>query len=169
MAPVPQSDVDSWLSVATTRLAAEDRPLLLTPGHERSLAHRLAVYLEPLANNLRVDCEYNKLGSLPKYLNPSGRTRKAKRLVRPDVILHVRDNQSSNVLALELKQDPTPKQRRADEIKLAAYRASLRISMRPSWRFARPPARFLITSLPDFTPANQRMDQSGRGRRVVYV
>src|SRR5262245_61691781 len=51
--------IDQNLNSAVEKVRACDEHLLIYGLHERSVSHRLAVYLEPLFPNFNVDCEYN--------------------------------------------------------------------------------------------------------------
>jgi hypothetical protein len=68
--------------------------LLEINAHERSIAHKLAEYLQQQFHDWHVDCEYNRHGIEIKKL---GEAR-----VYPDIIVHLR-NTPFNLLVIELK------------------------------------------------------------------
>lgn len=67
--------------------------------HEQALAHRLAFHLENSGSftGYHVDCEYNRRGDNPKT-DANGRK------FRPDIIIHVRGNDDSNLVMIETKK-----------------------------------------------------------------
>ncbi len=102
-----------------------ERPSLLELFvHEQSISHRIAVHLERRINNtqLHVDCEYNKNLGVPKLIevddidriarkacgchvcadiaDPMGR----ERSFRPDIIVHKRNSNGHNTVAIEVKK-----------------------------------------------------------------
>jgi hypothetical protein len=114
--------------VSLNRLRERDSYLLENRVWEGSLAHRLAVYLEPFFPQYFIDCEYDKSGEDRKALrNPDierlpadwtqGQrdcvfakwTRHAQggRGIRPDIIVHIRGEGGleENVLAIECKHE----------------------------------------------------------------
>lgn len=111
---------------ATDELLRRDAHLLITDAHERSIAHRLANYLELRFPGWHVDCEYNRDGHDPKALRtvpdlPPGRE---ARDVYPDIIVHhrgVRDN----LLVIELKKSTSATSDSYDLAKLRAYQREL--------------------------------------------
>lgn len=77
--------------------ATRDMQLLHLDVNERSIAHRVAIYIEnQLGAGWHVDCEYNRNMHLPKS-NPD------KKLITPDVVAH-RRNSPLNCLGLEFKK-----------------------------------------------------------------
>ncbi|MDE0573738.1 hypothetical protein ON058_09980 [Demequina sp. B12] len=79
----------------------QDRDLLLWDSSERSLTHRLAVYLEREFPGYHVDCEYNRDrgGSARKVLSDAQGTGR----VFPDIVVHRRGG-DDNVLVVEAKK-----------------------------------------------------------------
>jgi len=76
------------------QLLRNDRHLLEIKANERSIAHKLAEYLQQQFRDWHVDCEYNRHGIEIKKL---GEAR-----VYPDIIVHLR-NMPFNLLVIELK------------------------------------------------------------------
>jgi len=87
--------------------------------NERTLAHRLAVYLEQEFPSWNVDCEYNRNQYDRKYI---GQPRESgeNRGVYPDIIIHHRGT-SDNLLAIELKRGYSVHGQEEDEAKLKEY------------------------------------------------
>lgn len=93
-----------------------EKPLLdLQRSHERSIAHRLALQMEPhFQSAWDVDCEYNRDGRLKKTLEgiKGCLPRKKGDDILPDIIVHRRAQQGGkhNLLVVEIKkhsaQDP---------------------------------------------------------------
>ncbi|WXG39830.1 MAG: hypothetical protein WED07_03225 [Candidatus Freyarchaeum deiterrae] len=72
---------------------------------ERTLGHRVALYLEPLFEDYNVDCEYNRHGSEIKILpgiSKYGGRRNTDRIY-PDIVIHQRGLDSDNLAVIELK------------------------------------------------------------------
>lgn len=103
----PDRDVAEHVRVALSRLLREDAFLLEADANERSISHRLAVYLGEEFPRWDVDCEYNRDGHEPKrlQLNPeSVQSDDAQgTTVYPDIIVHKR-GRPENVLAVEIKK-----------------------------------------------------------------
>lgn len=77
-----------------------DAPLLDSHAHERTVTHRVAVYLEAEFPDWDVDCEYNRQGfGMNSKEDEEGNRR------YPDVIVHHRGRQGAenNLLVLEAK------------------------------------------------------------------
>jgi hypothetical protein len=88
----------------------EARPLDLHLVHERSIAHRLAVHMEPrFRGEWDVDCEYDRDGQVKKMLQGI-RDCDAERAtdgILPDIIVHHRrgEGRPHNLLVIEIKKD----------------------------------------------------------------
>lgn len=96
----PYDSIRKSLRDAVSETLEKDWDLVALGCHEQSIAHRIAVYLEPSFPNYHTDCEYNKRKHFKKdYPAESGKVRKG---MRPDIIVHRRDN-VENVLAVEMK------------------------------------------------------------------
>lgn len=90
-------------AVATTLDA--DFDLIALSAHEQAIAHRIAVYLEPLFPGFQTDCEYNKRGRAIKTRCAVASAYGTR--MRPDIIVH-RRGRAVNVLAIELKARGLP-------------------------------------------------------------
>lgn len=68
--------------------------------NEQTITFRLGLYLHGLFEGYQVDCEYNRLWDKTKACQ-----RAEKRSMRPDVIIHRRRSDISNLFCLEAKKD----------------------------------------------------------------
>lgn len=90
------------------RLEEDDADLLQVDANERSLTHRLAVYMEDEFRGWNVDCEYNRKDLDPKTLMfpPPGDVPAdddEARTVYPDIIVH-RRRTTENLLVIEARK-----------------------------------------------------------------
>jgi hypothetical protein len=96
--------VDKKVLTTINLLFSRDIYLLKKNSSERSLSHRLAVYLEEQFHEWCVDCEYNRNLADKKILydlkTHSGRQ---GRSVYPDIIVHHRGT-NNNLLIIEIKK-----------------------------------------------------------------
>jgi hypothetical protein len=83
-------------------LRTRDSFLLEHAAHERSITHKLAEYLQAEFSDYNVDCEYNKHGLATKLL-PRECEERAREFVYPDIVVHARGNDDSNLLVVEAK------------------------------------------------------------------
>ena len=95
---------------------------------ERALSHHLACYLSQcFPEGFDVDVEYNRHLAEPKRLNLPPRRALDRELrattVFPDVIVHKRDSDATNLLVLEVKKPGEPLD--YDSLKLRAFRREL--------------------------------------------
>jgi len=115
------------LQNAVQRLLRDDYFLLEYDVHEQTIAHRIAVYLEPVFSEHHVDCEYNndldsetgrKRVRYPDQIEASD--------VRPDIVVHHRglNGPQHNILVVELKKLPgTTEELNTDRNKLCDFTA----------------------------------------------
>src|SRR5882724_2444654 len=108
--------VDRALSLLGTR----DSFLLERRAHERSITHKLAEYLQQEFPGYNVDCEYNLHGPLPKRLFRVCKGNDQE-LVYPDIVVHQRGNDDSNLLVIEAKPRKRPGVPTCDRIKLEEF------------------------------------------------
>lgn len=98
------------------KLFDEDIFLLKADANERSISHKLAIYLQDEfteLKNLSVDCEYNRdMDFDPKRMD-DWKSRCAQEVesddvhaktVYPDIIVHERGNNDNNLLVIEIKK-----------------------------------------------------------------
>ena len=101
--------------------------MLNVNSSERSITHRLAIHLASCLPEYDVDCEYNRDGLDIKRLSLSGRNVTEDMLeavtVFPDIVVHKRGNNESNLLVVEMKKVSTTVSNDYDIQKLAAFRS----------------------------------------------
>lgn len=100
--------IKNKVQVATDQLFKNDRFLLENHAHERSVAHKLAGYLQQQFSGWQVDCEYNLHGVEVKLLDGIKEHQECseeKRTDRifPDIIVHRRNTDEDNILVIEVK------------------------------------------------------------------
>lgn len=111
-----------WTAVKTrvTRafeaLSRDDLQLLQLDANERTICARLATHLQAAFPEYHVDVEYNRHGMDPKrvQVNPE----QGEDLVYPDVIVHRRGGDESNLLVMEVKKSTNLQSRSRDKRKL---------------------------------------------------
>jgi hypothetical protein len=114
---------------ALRQLKEEQRELFHLDVSERALTHHLANCIsERVPEGLNVDVEYNRHHSDPKHLILPKRKASDRELgattVFPDIIVHVRGTDESNLVVLEVKKKGQSLE--YDCHKLRAFRAELR-------------------------------------------
>ncbi len=130
------TDVRDKIRAALVRLIKEDFYLLEVDINERSLTHRLAIYLEALFPNYHVDCEYNREGvdkkalhilktnikrnNEPNHIEPDDIDSST---VFPDITIHRRGT-NDNFVVIEAKKSTTQNDR-GDKEKLRLYKEEL--------------------------------------------
>jgi hypothetical protein len=89
-----------------------DTLLLSQDTHEQAVSHRIAVYIEQKFDNeeLSVDCEYNRntgdIKRLPQIFSNEDSCLMCKdKAVRPDIIVHKRNCNSTNLIVIEIKKN----------------------------------------------------------------
>lgn len=136
--------INQAMSTALEQLRDRDRHLLIHGLHERSISHRLAVYLETLLPNFNVDCEYNgnvDADNGKKYiyfLKANAPRLKIKlkdeeidadtieRSIYPDIIVHRRggNGPENNLLVAEIKLTSSTVDVGWDKEKLSRFTSS---------------------------------------------
>ena len=97
-------EIKQRLIIAIDILFKHDRFLLEHEIHERTIAHKLATYLQNILPDCDVDCEYNLKGLDTKELpgiQDCDEQRSTDRVL-PDIIVHKR-NSDKNLLVIEIK------------------------------------------------------------------
>lgn len=125
-------EVRDRLAQATARVENDDCHLLMIDVSERCIAARLAMYLREYFANHDVDVEYNRDGRDTKRLHeliyhhqcPRDRDEEGK-TVLPDVIVHRRGLQDSNLLIIEMKKSTNPGGIEEDRRRIRAFRKEL--------------------------------------------
>ncbi|WP_144922328.1 hypothetical protein [Halorubrum salsamenti] len=146
MTPSPDTVVN-YVEDALETLFEDDRPLLVNDSNERSITHRLAIYLEQEIKDLEpdyvVDVEYNRVteengatDSIKKRvsydeLTDSCRGRRIQdddtdaQTVFPDIIVHERESSDHNLLVIELKKTSSTESGDCDKEKIVRFREDL--------------------------------------------
>jgi hypothetical protein len=121
-AVVTRDDLEAKVIHGLKLLLERDLILFEINVHERTIAHRLAIYLEDQFPAWDVDCEYNRNGYDPKYIKQidKPRTEDECQKVYPDIIVHRRGT-SDNLLAIEMKKNPSKVEKLYDLDKLQEY------------------------------------------------
>ncbi|CAM8826321.1 hypothetical protein [Burkholderia pseudomallei] len=114
---------------ALDSLCVADRHLLCVNASERSISHRLAVHLASQFPDFDVDCEYNRDGFDVKRLALTEREVRDDDVdavtVFPDIVVHKRGSNESNLLVVEMKKGSSNVSPRYDLEKLDAFRREL--------------------------------------------
>jgi hypothetical protein len=114
-----QTDLNKVIAALETFYARETHLLDKDVG-ERTLTHRLAVYIEKQFGEWDVDCDYNRLGErtlrLPKGTIVSTDDELGKS-VYPDIVVH-RRSIPENLLAIELRKATNHQPPQHDQHKL---------------------------------------------------
>jgi hypothetical protein len=106
---------------AVQALLDRDTYLLQVDVAERTITHRLAIYVEQAFPGWDVDCEYNRDGHDPKMIEfGSGDDAEQGSRVFPDVIVHKRGT-ADNLLVFEVKKSSNPEPDERDFAKLRGY------------------------------------------------
>lgn len=126
-----RSEVEAKVAQAIRKLHKKDWFLLCNKVYEVCVAHRLALYLQPLFPGWDVDIEYDlamnshgvtekEIDNLRVQLVSAGLNhRRSTDNVRPDIIIHKR-GEADNLLVIEIKKK-TSTDNRQDKIKLGAF------------------------------------------------
>lgn len=102
------SDTIARLAEATQKFLAGEPDLLEISVNERSLTHRLAVYIGPYFDQWHTDCEYNRLGDKGKNLPRPEEFKTSPDdtsaiTIFPDIIVH-RRRTDYNCAVVEVKK-----------------------------------------------------------------
>ena len=109
-------EIEGKVNFALDIFYVKDKYLIDNDIHERSMTHKLAIYLEELFNGYDVDCEYNKNTTESKKIyDVEHKIQEIKKdteyeykdsiAVFPDIIIHKRGNKLKNLLVIEVKKD----------------------------------------------------------------
>ena len=112
------TDLNARVKCAFDALNHYDLLLLQNDAHERTVCARLAMYLQAVFPGYDVDVEYNRHGFDPKRLQEIPNCKNHDSLVYPDVVVHRRGNDDSNLLVMELKKSTNTEPRDCDRTKL---------------------------------------------------
>lgn len=119
------AEVEKRLENAICQLYTKDKYLLKVDAAERSITHRLGLYLQDSFKGWDVDCEYNRYGQDPKKISSNElKPGKKKRRVYPDIVIHKRGVEGFNLLVIEAKKVRNKRKDR-DLEKLRGYKLEL--------------------------------------------
>ena len=126
------NEVKDYVERAIATVAEEDRHLLRIDVNERCIAARLAMYLREHFDGYDVDVEYNRHGTDKKQLYdliynhncPRDRDDEGH-TVLPDVIVHRRGVDDSNLLIIEMKKSTNHGGVENDRRRIQAFRKEL--------------------------------------------
>ena len=128
-------EVRHYLERAKARVENKDRHLLMINVSERCIAARLAMYLREYFADYDVDVEYNRDGNVTKQLHdlvynqncPHDRGEETQgQSVLPDVVVHRRGSDDSNLLIIEMKKSANQAGIERDRRRIQAFRSELR-------------------------------------------
>lgn len=115
-------------------LFTRDSHLLVADANERSITHRLAIYIQNEFPEYDIDCEYNRNGLTPKRLDSFKKqienNDSTGSSVFPDIIVHHRGT-NDNFIVIEAKKSSTNLLHQdggnclCDNCKLRAYKIDL--------------------------------------------
>jgi len=102
----PEEEIRKRVKIALGVLRKNDSFLLESDANERSIAHKLAEYLQKQFPDWNVDCEYNRKGIETKNLPGIKECEEDRKreIVYPDIIVHER-NTKHNLVVMELKKN----------------------------------------------------------------
>lgn len=115
-----KKEIEKKLNLSIAKLFRNDASLLEIDASERSITHRIAVYLEAEFKGWNVDCEYNRDLNQSKKLKSLLTEKGDPSLVLPDIIIHHRGTYN-NLLVLELKKSSNDAPDSDDENKIHCY------------------------------------------------
>jgi hypothetical protein len=123
-----KEEIEKALNVAIDLLLSADKDILSMDINERTISHRLAIYLERHFPGWNVDCEYNRDHEDVKRLDIKRRNVKSDdtqaTTVSPDIIVH-RRNTDQNLLVIEMKKTSSQERDDYDTGKLYAFKHQL--------------------------------------------
>ena len=128
--------IEEKVQCALSMLFKKDSYLLKKDVNERSITHRLGIYLQELFPLWDVDCEYNRICDVKKslkYLYQGNLTDEEPhedtkgKTVFPDIIVHKRGRQC-NLLVVEVKKTNSDVCDDVDIYKLHAFKNELEYS-----------------------------------------
>lgn len=122
------NEVKTALDQAIEQLIEADYEILRMDINERSISHKLALYLESFFRDWDVDCEYNRNHDDPKRLNIRRRSIQSDdtqaTTVFPDIIVHRRGT-DDNYVVIEMKKTSSQESDDYDLEKLRAFKEQL--------------------------------------------
>lgn len=123
-------ELEHIVSCCLQKLRRIDRYLLAQDVNERTIAHKLAEYLQQHIPEFNVDCEYNRfekaeINDIIKRIeiprNGENWDHLKIRNVNPDIIIHERGPQGRNILVVEVKKSSNQESETLDRNKLIVF------------------------------------------------
>jgi hypothetical protein len=124
-----RQEVERCIEAALKDLRDRDFFLFIANVNERSITHRLAMYLQQYLPDWDVDCEYNRDRHNRKEMDIRSRGDAPDddtdaRTVFPDIIVHLRGT-TDNLLVIEVKKSTSAEGADFDVYKLQEFRRQL--------------------------------------------
>jgi hypothetical protein len=114
------ASVKAVVGEAVEQLFAKEAFLLEADVAERTVAARLAVYLEPHFPQHQVNVEYNRHGLHPKRLKLPAYG--GEKLILPDVVVHRQGHDENNLLVIQVKKETNNESREYDRAVIAGMK-----------------------------------------------
>ncbi|WP_144972241.1 hypothetical protein [Bremerella volcania] len=144
-AETPWEEIESLVREAVAELKEKDSLLFQVKGSERSITHRLAVYLEKRFEGWQVDCEYSRIeknGDYKVLLHPDGKIKThwldiGGSRIFPDIVVHNRGkvDRQNNLLVIEVKTTWNRDDESQDLFKLKALTGGLTYGQLVCYKF----------------------------------
>ena len=123
--PYTKDELERIVNSSLMKLRSLDKKLLEIKVNERTITHKLAVYLQQNFPEFNVDCEYNRFKDIVKKIKlPNERINwndTEAKTVFPDIIIHKRGIEEDNLLVIEVKKSSNDNSGDFDRIKLHAF------------------------------------------------
>ena len=131
-----KDEIKGIVKCCLQKLRRQDKDLFDRNLNERTITHKLAEYLQEHFPEFNVDCEYNRYRNYIKRIrNGQDRSREIANLsnielaeliwenkeadtIYPDIIVHIRRTQESNILIIEVKKSSNPDTGESDKEKI---------------------------------------------------
>ena len=119
---------------ALSEFLLKEKFLLASDLNERTMTHKLAEYLQKYFQDYNVDCEYNRMmtnqGYDTKQLGLDLKNVETNDIkgttVIPDIVIHRRGDNKSNLLVIEVKKKISSGSKQLDFEKLKAFTSELK-------------------------------------------
>lgn len=126
-----EAKIKTKIEQALMKLKDRDSILLEYNLNERTISHKLGIYIENIFTDYDVDCEYNRISSNCKILDmvPKKYVDDDTKAITvyPDIIVHKRGNNDENYIVIEIKKSTnnSPEEIDYDKRKLKEYKSQL--------------------------------------------
>ncbi len=132
---ITREEIEQKLNMCIELLRKKDFYLLEVNVNERTISHKLALYLQELFSSWHVDCEYNRYKKNPKRIDSLHKELSSgiqmnpldgkAHTVYPDIIIHNRGT-DDNLVVIEIKKmTSTEENDKFDLMKLRKYKKQL--------------------------------------------